>query len=616
MESKTRLSVATPDEFSPAELSNVESSAVGALVRHLADLGVERAFGVSGGSIARLYDAIADSPIELHHFRHESGAAFAAAESYFASSRPAIVFSTTGPGILNALTGITAGKWDGAKMVFISGSTNPAQRGRWATQETSSYTVPQDALYSPGQFFDFAVRMEDTKEFAEVARRLWFGLSRPGGFIAHVSVPMAFQAVRVRRPRFEAQISPMTPTIADADIGRVVELLSEAPFAIWLGFGARGAARPILELAEKTKARVFSSPKGKGIFPERHPQYVGVTGLGGHSEVTSFMRRERPRWTLVLGTRLGEATSFWDPVMQPTEGFIHVDIDPQVPGVAYPEVFTIGIQADIEQFTRSLFAKMPEREEQPEITDELPTPRVHHVDISEFQDPPQQPSKQAPKLTPVPPPSQAERRMVVSPRRLMKAIQDNIIDDSDALILAECGNSFAWCNHYLKFAEPGRYRVSTLFGSMGHSAAGVVGAALGRKGKAVAVVGDGSMLMNSEISTAAQYKAQAIWIVLNDAGYGMCRDGQSTLGLATQQLDCPRVDFVSFAQALGADGIRVDDEAKLDEALQKALAADGPFIVDVQIDSAEASPLLERFESLIRQGSSTNPSGWDKEHSR
>ena len=54
------------------------------------------------------------------------------------------MFATTGPGLLNALTGMTAGRWDGAKVILVSGSTNHAQRGRWATQETSSYTLPQD----------------------------------------------------------------------------------------------------------------------------------------------------------------------------------------------------------------------------------------------------------------------------------------------------------------------------------------------------------------------------------------------------------------------------------------------------------------------------------------
>ncbi len=598
--SRAQLAVVQPPEMADPGRSpkpdwkptqQVESTTVDALIRHLADLGVERAFGVSGGAIARLYDGLAGSPISIHHFRHESGAAFAAAEAHFASGKPTVVFSTTGPGILNALTGITAAKWDGAKVVFISGATNPAHRGRWATQETSSYTIPQDALYTPGLFFDFAVKMEDGSEFPEVARRLRLGLSRPGGFIGHVSLPMGIQSGRVRRPRIEASATMAAPSIPEPIVSQVGLFLQQAPFAIWVGFGARDAAESIKTLVERSNAKVLSSPKGKGVFPEDHPQYVGVTGLGGHPATTEYMVREKPRWVLVLGTRLGEATSFWDPDMTPSEGFIHVDLDPQVPGVAFPEVHTIGIQADIGLFVDALLKVMPERRVR-RSTSKLVRP-------SQWKEPPAAMA-------------QVAKRHPVRPPELMKAIQEHLIDGADTPILAECGNSFAWCNHHLRFLRPGAYRTSTLFGSMGHAAAGVVGVAIARKGKAVAVLGDGSMLMNSEISTAVQYEAPAVWIVLNDAGYGMCRDGHAALGLADDQLDCPRVDFVAYARAVGADGVAVDSEDQLAEAMQQALKADLPFVVDVQIDAELPSPLVKRFDSLIKQGSGKTVSGWDK----
>jgi len=119
------------------------------------------------------------------------------------------------------------------------------------------------------------------------------------------------------------------------------------------------------------------------------------------------------------------------------------------------------------------------------------------------------------------------------------------------------------------------------------------------------------MLMNSEISSAAQYGAPAVWIVLNDAGYGMCRDGHSALGLTDANVAIPRVDFVGFARAMGADGLHVRTEEEIDDALVAALAAEGPFIIDVHIDPEEASPLLQRFESLIKQGNSKNVAGWE-----
>ena len=581
------LKVVSEETQAPANdpVVSVDTTLVSAIVDALHHLGVEQAFGVSGGAIALLFDALQESQVQLHHFRHESGAAFAAAEAYFTSGRPSLVFATTGPGTLNVLTGLAAARWDGAKVILVSGATSAAQRGRWATQETSGYTLPQDALYAKGTIFDFAVRMEHASELPEVIKRLSLGLARPGSFVAHVCMPMSLQSSRVDRPGKRPETRQSAPTVATRDIEMVARLLKPSRFAIWAGFGATSAAPLVLELVERSSAKVFCSPRAKGIIPENHPQFLGVTGLGGHEEVTEYMVAQRPSWVLVLGSRLGEATSFWDRDMEPSEGFIHVDIDPEVPGTAYPDARTIGIHAEIGYFVNELLDHFPKR-----------TSTRNRSSRRSWGEP----------MT-----MRLEGRSPVRPQVLMDAIQRHVIHGSEALVMSECGNSFAWCNHYLRFEEPARYRVSTLFGSMGHMCAGVVGAALGRKGKAVAVVGDGSMLMNSEISTATQYQAQAVWIVLNDSGYGMCRDGHQALGLTDEQVHFPRVDFVNLARSMGADGARVETEDMLDVALSEAMKSTKPFVVDVHIDPNETSPLLRRFESLIKQGNAKNVAGWE-----
>ena len=567
--------------------SRTETTVVAGLVDSLAALGVEQAFGVSGGAIALIFDALQVSSIELCHFRHETGAAFAATEAHFANGKPTVVFATTGPGLLNSLTGMTAARWDGAKVILISGATNSPQRGRWATQETSSYTTSQDLLYARGPIFDLAVRMEHASELPEVLRRLSLGLARPGGFIAHICMPMSVQSNRIDMARARPRLDIEAPAAGERIVDECAKRLKADSFAIWAGFGATGAAPLVRELAERTGAMVFCSPRAKGVVPEDHPQYLGVTGLGGHDSVTDYMVQRRPKWLLVLGSRLGEPTSFWDADMVPSGGFIHVDLDPDVPGTSYPEADTLGIQADIGLFLEQLLRRIPAGNAKPARTAPV---------VPDFAEPM---------------PMRLAGRGPVRPQILMRAIQSCVIEGSDALLFSECGNSFAWCNHHLSFPSPGRYRVSTLFGSMGHSAAGVVGAALATGRKSVAVVGDGSMLMNSEVSTAVQYQAPAVWIVLNDSGYGMCRDGHCALGLTDQNVDIPTVDFVGFARSQGADGIRVETEDKVRLALEEALRAAGPYIVDVRVDVREASPLLGRFESLINQGNSKNVAGWE-----
>src|SRR5688500_10924102 len=96
------------------------ATVVSALVEMLSRLGAEEAFGVSGGAMAALWDALSSSSLGVYHFRHETGAAFAAIEASFAGGRPTVLFTTTGPGLTNALTGIVAARDEGARVIVVS----------------------------------------------------------------------------------------------------------------------------------------------------------------------------------------------------------------------------------------------------------------------------------------------------------------------------------------------------------------------------------------------------------------------------------------------------------------------------------------------------------------
>lgn len=545
-----------------------------ALVKVLENLGVGEAFGVSGGAMATVWGALSNSPtIDVLHCRHEGGAAFAATEAHFASDRPIVVFTTAGPGITNALTGLLAARDEGAKIIYLSACTSAPQRGRWAIQETSDYTIPQGGIFTSGALFNYATILESPKQLPQIARRLALGLAQPGAFVAHISIPTGVQSIPIETPIPEVNLAPALPVSSQATVETAARLLSEGPFAIWAGFGARGAAVAIRELAEKTGAAVMCSPRGKGIFPENHPQYLGVTGLGGHESVMNYMQEYSPQRILVLGTRLGEPTSFWSKDMIPAKGFIHVDVDPKVPGVAFPFAETFPIISDANSFVQALLEYFPKQTEQ---NIALPNPE---------QD----------KIAPA-------SSNLVRPEILMQAIQRVVVEGSDAVVLSESGNSFTWTTNMLRFPQANRYRVSTGVGSMGHNVTGVIGAARGRNGKAVAIVGDGSMLMNSEVSTAVKYQLPAVWIVLNDAYYNMCNQGMTLLGMKGADAKLPNTDFSLIARGMGAVGIRIEAEAGLEEALEKALAATGPVVVDVTIDPTRFAPSKGRNKSLSAQG--------------
>lgn len=545
-----------------------------AIVKVLEDLGVRQAYGVSGGAMATLWAALSNSPlIQVIHCRHEGGAAFAATEAHFASNRLVVVFTTAGPGITNALTGLLAARDEGAKVIHLSACTSAPQRGRWAIQETSSYTLPQEGIFTSGTLFHEATVLESPKQLPQIARRLALGLSGLGGFVAHISIPTGVQSIPIESPLPQVDLNVNLSVPSNETILEVAQLLQEGSFAIWVGFGARHGADSIRQLAEITGAAVMCSPRGKGIFPENHPQFVGVTGVGGHESVMQYLEEHSPQRTLVLGTRLGEPTSFWSEAMVPPEGFIHVDIDPKVPGVAYPMAKTYPVIADIDIFVKALLDALPI--ESPQIL-QFPHPETIEVD-------------------PV-----AED--LVRPEALIEAIQRIVVDGSDALVLAESGNSFTWSTHLLRFDQPHRYRVSTGVGSMGHNVTGVVGAAFARGGKAVAIVGDGAMLMNSEVSTAVKYQIPAVWIVLNDARYNMCYQGMSLLGLTGADATIPQADFAAIANGMGAEGIRIERESDLETALHQAMTLSGPVVIDVCIDPTRLAPSKGRNKSLSVQG--------------
>jgi acetolactate synthase I/II/III large subunit len=555
--------------------AQVVSSGAEALVQTLAALGVEHAFGIFGGGIAPFCEALSRSSIRLLHFRHEAGAAFAAIESSLASGKLTVVVATTGPGLTNLYTGMVAARSEGAKVLFVSGGTSAAQRGRMAFQETRAYSGATSSLFSQGPLFHYAAMVEDAAELEVVAARLQTGSQQPSGFVAHLGFPLSTQIAELRDVKASRLTSGPPPTCHRAQIAECAELLSREPFVIWAGFGARHAAPAIRELASRTGAPVMCTPRGKGIMPETDPSYLGVTGLGGHANVERYLRGARPARALVLGSRLGEMSSFWSSGLVPEMGLIHVDLDHEVFASAFPGVETRGVQAEVGAFVEALLEAWPE-----------------HAACAR------------PSVTALSPqrPLAARAAGPVRPSFLMSRVQRHVVEDTDAIVLTEAGNAFALGSHYLRFMDPNRYRVSTAFGSMGQAAAGVLGASLGSRGRAVAILGDGAMLMQNEINTAATYGIDAVWIVLNDARYGMIAQGMEAIGWEPFETDFSRADFVAIARGMGADGVRVQLESEVDAALERALRARGPFIVDVDIDRAEVAPAIGRNKSFVEQG--------------
>ncbi|MFO7567205.1 MAG: thiamine pyrophosphate-binding protein [Enhygromyxa sp.] len=541
-----------------------------ALINGIMQMGAQFAFGIIGGAIVPFYESLLRSPLRVVNYRHESGAAYAALEASLALDTPAIAFATTGPGLTNALTGALAARWEGAKLLLISGYTGGDRRGRFALQASNGHTLGAD-LYNSGGLFDYAVAIEHEAELPTVLRALARGFASRRGFVAHIAMPLAIQARAATIPALTIPAVDLMPS--DAAMSAVLELLRE-PFAVWVGHGARHAHAQIRELVDRTNAPVIATPRAKGIVSEHDPRYLGVSGaFGGDPDLCARMRATGVERVLVLGSRLGELSSAYQTELIPPGGLIHVDLDPTVPGSAFPQAETFAVQAEIGQFVGRLLDELEGR------------PRPIRV----------QPRAEPEPLSP----RGAGQR--VRPQYLMQCLQARVVEGSASVLLAESGNSFAWTTRHLRFADPHRYRQSGLFCPMGQVSAGVLGVALASARRAVAVVGDGAFLMQNELSTAVALDAEVTWIVLNDSRYGMVDQGLRSYGHSDPGMGIPPVDFVTLASAFGVGGARVEREAQLMPALERAMRARGPFVLDVVIDPEQRAPFGARLRSILEQ---------------
>lgn len=528
-------------------------------------MGIKYAFGIVGGGVAHLVSGLSRAGIELIHVRHEAAAAFMALESYLATGVPGLVFTTTGPGLTNALTGIVASSWEGGNIIVIAGASDTS-RDTAPFQQTSSHAIssvrsslaPHASLNAtcargPNCIYDALGRWSEAAQQAK-------------NHVGLCLVPLSVQRQTCEPYRPRATKTSAAPTLTSADTRALASQLQTGQTAIWAGFGARHAGSELLQVAEALDAKVVLSPRAKGVFPERHPLCRGTTGFAGTPTANALLRDVDN--LLVLGTRLSEFTSFWSSEFRPRNPTIHVDWDATAFGHGFLGARVLRVQAEVRSFLR-------------QVREHLPPATL------KYAPPPQGPGA----------PGKPDEARGVHPADVMAVIQEVVVEGGRCIVGTEAGNAFAWGTHALRFGAPD-YRVSTSFGAMGHFTTGLLGAALNTGRLVLSIVGDGAMLMNSELSTAAKYRIPSVWVVLNDAGYGMIRHGFEAVNLPAIDLDIPRVDFVAFARSVGADGCAANTSRELGLALVKALETRGPYVIDVRVDPFVAPPFDGRNKNI------------------
>ncbi len=541
-----------------------------ALIDVLAEAGVEVVFGLPGGAISPLHDALLDRPdIRVVTTRHEAGAMFAAAGYARTTGRIGVVLVTSGPGALNAVTGLASAWCDGLPVLLIAGEVPRRIAGKGALQDGTSHNLNLVGMVS--HITKMAAEIPDAQVAPSMlSRAISTAMSGRRGPVC-LTLPIDVSTTEIRPPELALEVSTqfmLRPAALDRAAAALLEARRPLLFA---GSGVRHDLGPELlrVFAERRGVPVMTTPKGKGVFPEDHPLSLGVFGMGGHPSAQAYVD-EGVDLLIAVGTSLGDLqTDGWTQLVDKEGTFIQVDIDVRQIGRAYP--VDLGLVAPAGDFFAQMLTRLP-----PSRRTE-PLGARYHTDPAALGD--------------------GEEGLIL-PQRALWEIQQRL--PADTIYAIDSGEHFVFATHYLVTRHPDAFIAMTGLGSMGSSIGAAMGAKLGRPDRAVAVImGDGGFAMvGTEVATAVAERLPIVIFVMNDRRYGMVEIGHERVYGRRAVYSMQPLDVCRLAEGLGARALRIEHAGQLLETDLLALAADGPLVVDVCIDSREHMPKKDRIQAI------------------
>lgn len=615
------------------------------IVRYLEHIGVECVFGIPGGPIEPLYNALARSarrggPRAIVA-RHESGAAYMADGYARETGKLGVCCCTSGPGATNMVTGVASARQDNVPLLVISAQSPSTTFGRGAVQESSCTGINTVEILRYCTKYSTLVSHIDQLEW-KLASALIAACQAPMG-PAHLSIPLDLLRAPARATRLRYDLSEMIKPLATFDIEsgeRLHRLLAQSNKTVFLvGERCSQSISTILDLAVLLDAEVVSTPQGKGFVSPYHPRFRGVFGVAGHDSAIRTVANADVELVVAIGTSLDEAaTNGWDDGSLMTGKLVHVDTSshyfPRSPMARYHACGDLEKIFDFvyNRFLNSNIAASPKAISQdPKIDSQGNVVRFERrIKQRRGSDDPSGTSTQAGARER----RSGDRRRISSPDHKVvryfkfneehKCYEDaspikpqRLMFDLSRLFppqtrfVAEIGNSFLWAIHYLqpynrrisgrRKGMPNLFQTGMGFSSMGWAVAAAVGIATGRPdAPVVCITGDGSFLMSGqEITVAVQEELPVIYVVLNDASLGTVKHGQRLANAESVGHELPDVDYAQMARAMGAAAYTIkspDDMAALD--IGRICRSLGPTLLDVHIDRNEAPPLGERLEML------------------
>ena len=519
------------------------------IIECLKEQGVDTVFGYPGGTILNVYDALYKHSDEIHHVltSHEQGASHARA-----TGRVGVCMATSGPGATNLVTGIATAHMDSIPMVAITANVATGLLGRDSFQEIDIAGVVMPIT-------KYSMIVKDIHDLAPAIRRAFTiaQSGRPGPVLVDVTkdVTAAVTEYTYQEP---TPIAPYTAEMMESDLDQAAKLISEAekPF-IFVGGGAitSGAAEELRKFAHTINSPVTDSLMGKGAFSGEDELYTGMLGM--HGTKTSNLGVTKCDLLITVGARFSDRVTGNTAKFAQNAKIIQIDVD--AAEINKNIKVDCSIIGDVKEVLKELNKKIH--------------PKNHDAWVKEVED-------MKAKY-----PLKYNQEGLTGPYVIEELYR---VTKGDAIVVTDVGQHQMWAAQYYKYKEPRTLITSGGLGTMGYGLGAAIGAKFGRPDKVVVnIAGDGCFRMNmNEVATAARNNLPLIEIVINNHVLGMVRQWQTLFydhRYSSTILD-DKVDFVKFAESMGAVGIRVTKKEEVGPAIEKAIALNTTVVLDCQID--------------------------------
>jgi acetolactate synthase-1/2/3 large subunit len=525
------------------------------LVDQLKLHGVDLVFGVPGESYLAVLDALVDVP-EIRYVvcRQEGGAAMMAEAHGKLTGRPGIAFVTRGPGATNASSGVHVAQQDSTPMLLLIG-----QIERGAVERDAFQEIDYRRMF--GSTAKWVAEVDDAARIPELVHRAFMTATagRPGPVVLALPEDMLVEQAAVADARPWSAVAAHPDPAAMADLRQLIAG-AQRPIVILGGGGwSAGTVADIQAFAANNRLPVAVGFRRQDYFDNLHPCYAGDLGVAPDPRLVERVRQAD--LVLAVGTRLGEMTSQGYRLLaipRPRQTFIHIHNDPEELGRIYEP--DLAVLAGMRGAAAALAAMLPiERRRWDAWTEAAHADYLDHI------------------------------RPVRTPGRLqMGEIMAHLRErlPEDAIITNGAGNYAVWATRFHVFRHF-RSQLAPTSGSMGYGLPAAIAASLTHPDRTViAFAGDGCFQMTSqELATAVQHGCRLVVLVVNNGMLGTIRmhqERQYPGRVSGTELHNP--DFAALARAYGGHGARVERTAEFPEALEAALAFEGPALIELMID--------------------------------